>query len=74
MSAEVTHAAPADQPRRGVGRLCTLLAALVYLGLALWNFRAVLSDPSSLLPENPRLDATFTRLGRLDQAMVIGVS
>jgi hypothetical protein len=60
-------------PRRS-WTICSLLAATVYLALALWHFRAVLPAPATLLPENPYLDESFTRVGRLDTNMVLWVS
>jgi len=50
---------------------CSVLAATAYLAVALWSFRAVLPAPATLLPDNPYLDPAFTKLGRLDLAMVL---
>jgi hypothetical protein len=53
--------------------VCLVAAAIVYLGVALWNFRAVLPAPATLLPENPHLDADYAALARLDLTMVLWV-
>ncbi|MBM4245736.1 MAG: hypothetical protein FJ148_18345 [Deltaproteobacteria bacterium] len=50
-----------------------LAAAIVYLGVALWQFRAVLPGPATLLPENPHVGDTYVALGRLDLTMVLWV-
>lgn len=50
---------------------CSVLAAIAYLAIALWNFRAVLPEPATRLPENPHLSDAYTRLGRLDLTMVL---
>jgi len=59
--------------RRRTWLTCSLLAASAYLAIATWNFRAVLTAPATLLPESPLLDEKFSRLGRLDQTMVLWV-
>jgi hypothetical protein len=46
---------------------------IAYLVVALWNFRAVLPAPATLLPENPHVGDSYTTLGRLDLAMVLWV-
>jgi hypothetical protein len=53
--------------------ICLVAAAIAYLAVALWNFRAVLPAPATLLPENPHRSAELVTLGRLDLAMVLWV-
>jgi len=52
---------------------CLIAAAIVYLAVALWQLRAVLPDPATLLPENPHVGDTYIALGRLDLTMVLWV-
>lgn len=46
-------------------------AALAYLVLALWNFRAILPAPATLLPEKQQPDETYRKVERLDATMVL---
>ena len=53
--------------------VCLVAAAIAYLAIALWSFRAVLPAPATLLPENPHLEDAYRTLGRLDRAMVLWI-
>jgi len=52
---------------------CYLLAAIAYLGIAVWHFSAVLPAPATLLPENRHLAEPFLQVSRLDANMVLWV-
>ena len=53
--------------------VCLVAAAIAYLAIALWSFRAVLPALAALLPENPHLEDAYRTLGRLDRAMVLWI-
>jgi hypothetical protein len=52
---------------------CLVAAAIAYLLVALWNFRAVLPAPATLLPENPHLTAAYAGIARLDLQTVLWI-
>ncbi|MDG2303175.1 MAG: hypothetical protein P8R42_00750 [Candidatus Binatia bacterium] len=60
-------------PSRALARRSFALAALAYLGVALWVLAAPLADPTRLLPANGSIDSAVRGLGRLDQQMVVSV-
>lgn len=51
--------------------VCLVAAALAYLVVALWNFRAILPAPATLLPEKQQPDETYRKVERLDTTMVL---
>lgn len=58
-------------PSRARARTCFALAVLSYLGVALWLAAPVLPDPAGTLLEPGGLEAAGSKLGRLDQQMVL---
>jgi hypothetical protein len=66
---------PPERAATDASRLWATVAALVYLGLAIWFLRPVLADPTRLLAFPVRVDGREeSAIGVLDQAMVVAVA
>lgn len=58
-------------PSRARAWLCFTLAALSYLGVALWLVAPILTEPSGSLLELEALEEVGSKISRLDQQMVL---